>query len=59
MPSPYGKHAAKWVRVNDEHNLQTILHEPGHVIPGIPVLFVVASGTRYRDAFLSENRPVM
>ncbi|BDA47917.1 Tetratricopeptide repeat protein 4 [Coccomyxa sp. Obi] len=59
MPSPYGKHAAKWVRINEEHSLQTILHEPGHVIPGIPVFFVVASGTRYRDAFLSEDRPLM
>ncbi|KAK9907556.1 hypothetical protein WJX75_005927 [Coccomyxa subellipsoidea] len=58
MPSPYGKHAAKWVRVHEEHSLQDVLRELGHVIPGVPVFFIVASGTRYRDAFLSQDRSI-
>lgn len=59
MPSPYGKQAAKWVRIAEERSLQTILRQPGHVIPGVPVFFIVASGSNFRDALLSEDRPLL
>ncbi len=54
-PKRYGKDAAHWVRADESCSLQQTLKAPGHVIPGLPLLWVVARGTIYRDRFLSEE----
>lgn len=58
-PSPYGKEAARWIRVNEKHTLQSILRRPDHVIPAVPAFIVVAAATQFRDAFLSEETPIL
>jgi molybdopterin synthase catalytic subunit len=45
--------------VDEAESLQSILHQPGHVIPGLPAFFVVAASTHFRDAFLSEETPIL
>eukprot|EP00899_Mesostigma_viride_P002926 jgi/Mesvir1/12634/Mv02190-RA.1 len=43
-----------WLRVPEEATLGELLaSDPGLVIPGIPVFFVVAKGTAFRETFLA------
>ncbi|CAG9466640.1 unnamed protein product [Pedinophyceae sp. YPF-701] len=53
-PRRYGKHAARWVRVDLEKPLGGVLQEEGCIVPGVPVFFVVRKGTEYRDKFLDS-----
>jgi hypothetical protein len=54
MPSRYGNKAAKWVKVNESNTLHEVLILPDFLIPGVPVFFVVAKGTEYKDRFLGS-----
>jgi len=54
-PKRYGTKSARWVRVAEEDALGQVLQRPDYVIPGVPVLFVVASGTQFRDRFLAND----
>lgn len=53
-PRRYGPDAAKWQRVEEGRSLRQVLLEPGHVVPGVPLFWVVAQGTDYRDRFLAN-----
>lgn len=54
-PQRYGKNAARWVRADEHLSLREVLSRPDHVIPGIPVFFLVARGTVFRERFLTEE----
>ena len=53
-PKRYGPEAARWCRVDERQSLKDALLEPGHVVPGLPLFWVVAKGTEYRDRFLAN-----
>ena len=57
-PRMYGDKAAAWVRVPESTTLGQLLARPDYVVPGIPVIFVVARGTAYRERFLGGDVPV-
>ncbi|XP_024540503.1 tetratricopeptide repeat protein 4 homolog [Selaginella moellendorffii] len=42
-----------WVKVDENCTLQTVLAKPDCTVPGIPVFYVVALGSRFRELFLS------
>lgn len=54
-PQRYGPHAARWVRAREQATLAELLAAPDCVVPGVPVFFVVAQGTIYRDQFLASD----
>lgn len=54
-PQRYGDNAAYWCRVNEQQTLQEILWLPDHIIPGVPLFWVVAEGTQYKDRFLAQQ----
>ncbi|XP_078427761.1 tetratricopeptide repeat (TPR)-like superfamily protein [Wolffia australiana] len=43
----------KWVRVNEKKDLRSILRQPGYIIPGIPVFFVVSKCSKFYEKFKS------
>lgn len=53
-PSAYGKQAARWRRLREDVTLGQLLSKADYVVPGVPVVFVVARGTAYYDRFVSE-----
>ena len=55
MPQRYGPHAARWVRAREQASLVDLLAAPDFVVPGVPMFFVVAQGTMYRDRFLANQ----
>ncbi|KAK9833531.1 hypothetical protein WJX81_002203 [Elliptochloris bilobata] len=54
-PQRYGPRAARWVRVREAATLCEVLAAPDFVAPGLPVFFVVAGGTAYRDRFFASE----
>ena len=54
-PERYGPRAARWVRVDESLPLADVLAAPDLVVPGVPVFFVVARGTAYRDRFVASE----
>lgn len=57
-PQRYGPKAAKWQQVKERSLLGELLSKPDYIIPGVPVFFVVAKGTDYRERFLSDEIPL-
>lgn len=53
-PSAYGSKAARWRRLREDVTLGGLLDKGDYVVPGVPVVFVVARGTAYHDRFVSE-----
>lgn len=45
----------KWVQMGKRESLSSVLSRPGHTLPGLPVFFVVAKQTTFRDLFLSGS----
>lgn len=54
-PQRYGKNASGWVKLRQSITLGEALSRPDYVVPGVPVFFVVAKGTAYRERFLAEQ----
>lgn len=50
----YGPNAVRPVLVDPEKTLGEVLKEDGHVVPGVPVFFVLARGSEYRERFLES-----
>ena len=50
---------ATWVKVNPKHTLGQVISREDHVIPGIPVFFVLAKSTPFRDNFLKSEIPIL
>lgn len=53
----YGPRTSAMVAVEEEWTFAQLLARPDHVMPGIPVLFVVAHGTAFHDRFLQSFDP--
>ncbi|BFI41885.1 tetratricopeptide repeat protein 4 [Marchantia polymorpha subsp. ruderalis] len=47
----------RWVKVQERTTLHEVIAQPKHIIPGIPVFYVVATGTSFREKFLKEWSP--
>ena len=54
-PSRYGRNAAHWQRLDEGCSLAQLMARPDYVLPGLPLLFVLAAGSSYRDRFLEEE----
>ncbi|PNW80046.1 hypothetical protein CHLRE_08g375650v5 [Chlamydomonas reinhardtii] len=55
-PEKYGSRAARMRRINPKHTLRQVLAQEDHVVAGVPLFFVVAKGTPFREAFLESGR---
>ena len=53
-PQKYGSKASKPIRVKETSTLAEILQKEDYIIPGVPVFFVLAKGTLFRDRFLES-----
>lgn len=58
-PQRYGRQAATWHRVEELHSLSWLLGRADYVIPGVPLLFVTAQGTDFRERFLAGEVPLL
>lgn len=54
-PARYGPRAAKWEVVSQGQTLGEVLGRADHIIPGIPVFFVLAMDTPFRKDFLEGD----
>lgn len=54
-PRRYGPGAAKWAPVREGESLREVLLAEDHVVPGIPLFWVVAEGSEYAARFLTER----
>ncbi|GLC40844.1 hypothetical protein PLESTB_000016500 [Pleodorina starrii] len=55
-PQRYGSRAARMRRINPRSSLVGVLTAEDHVVAGLPLFFVVAKGTSYRERFLESGR---
>ncbi|KAG2485965.1 hypothetical protein HYH03_015291 [Edaphochlamys debaryana] len=55
-PQRYGSRAARLRRINPRHTLRKVLASEDHVVPGLPLFFVVARDTAYRQRFLESGQ---
>lgn len=42
-----------WVKVDERATLYSVISRPDHIVSGIPVFFVIATGTSFHKTFLS------
>ncbi|WIA28095.1 hypothetical protein OEZ86_010677 [Tetradesmus obliquus] len=54
-PKRYGSSSSHWVPVDESLSLQQVLLAPDHVIPGVPLFWVLARDTQYQARFLAEE----
>jgi hypothetical protein len=54
-PKRYGKSGSHWTAVNESLSLQQVLLQPEHVVPGVPLFWVLARDTEYQARFLAEE----
>ncbi|KAF6259158.1 hypothetical protein COO60DRAFT_1622080 [Scenedesmus sp. NREL 46B-D3] len=54
-PKRYGEGASHWVAVDEALSLRQVLLQPGHVVPGVPLFWVLARDTDYQARFLAEE----
>jgi hypothetical protein len=55
-PDPYSQSAPQWVKADEKLTLREVLLQPGHVIAGVPLFWVVAKDTEYKSRFLKQGR---
>ncbi|KAF5838388.1 hypothetical protein DUNSADRAFT_2924 [Dunaliella salina] len=53
-PKRYGPGAPQWVEVNEQWTLQDLLSRPDYIVPGAPLLWVVARGSDYHKRFRAQ-----
>ena len=53
----YGDKTATMRRVRQEWTFAELLRQRDHVMPGVPVLWVVVAGSAYETEFLSRFDP--
>ena len=58
-PQRYGSKAADWQRVREQQTLGSLLSRADYVVPGVPLLFVTAKGTDFRERFLAGDVPLL
>lgn len=54
-PLRYGPQAAQWIRLEESWTLARALQQPGHIVPGIPVFFILARDTPFKEDFLQGD----
>lgn len=54
-PNRYGPKASHWVHVKQDLTLREVLLQQDHIIPGLPLFWVLAKGTDYQQRFLQEE----
>ena len=54
-PLRYGPKAAEWIRLDESLTLGGALQRPDHVVPGIPVFFILARDTPFKNDFLQGD----
>ncbi len=55
----YGSNAASWVLVDEAWSLGECLSRTDHVVPGIPVFFVLSKNTPFKKQFLDGDIPLL
>eukprot|EP00889_Picochlorum_renovo_P001173 jgi/Picre1/28203/NNA_003609.t1 len=58
-PERYGPQGATWIRVNTAHTLGQVISRDDHVIPGVPVFFILSKTTPFKNDFLEGNMPLL
>jgi len=60
-PSRYGPEGATWIKIDESDSLGEILGKPDHVIPGVPVFFILSKDTPrdFRENFLNGEVPLL
>jgi tetratricopeptide (TPR) repeat protein len=58
-PDRYGQKKASWIRVKESDTLGTVIGKEDHVIPGVPVFFILAKSTPFKDGFLRGDIPLL
>ena len=58
-PQRYGAKAARWVQIPEAELLGEVLSRVDYVVPGVPVFFVVATASNFRERFLSDEVPLL
>lgn len=54
-PQRYGQQASHWVLVDPKQSLREVLLRPDHLVPGVPLFWVLARDTDYQQRFLAED----
>ncbi|KAG1680398.1 hypothetical protein FOA52_015489 [Chlamydomonas sp. UWO 241] len=55
-PKRYGETAATWRLLDTSLTLGQLLSREDYVVPGMPLLFAVSSGTEYKERFLNHGK---
>jgi hypothetical protein len=50
----FGRHASRWMPIEQAWTLHDLLSRPDYVIPGVPLVAAVARGSQFRDRFLTH-----
>eukprot|EP00890_Picochlorum_soloecismus_P006381 jgi/Picsp_1/6744/NSC_04085-R1_tetratricopeptide repeat protein 4 homolog len=60
-PTRYGPKGATWVRIDESDSLGEIIGKQDHVIPGVPVFFLLSKDTPrdFRENFLNGEMPLL
>ncbi|KAI8105509.1 hypothetical protein M9434_000094 [Picochlorum sp. BPE23] len=58
-PERYGPQGATWIRVKTVHTLGQVISRDDHVIPGVPVFFILSKTTPFKNDFLEGNMPLL
>jgi tetratricopeptide (TPR) repeat protein len=58
-PARYGEKAARWIRVEEGWTLGEVLRREDHVVPGVPVFFVLSAKTPFKESFLEGDIPLL
>ena len=53
-PSKYGETATRPIKVKQSHTLAEILSFADYIVPGVPVFFILAKGSIFREKFLES-----
>lgn len=54
-PNRYGQGASHWVKVDEQLSLKQVLLQEDHIVPGVPLFWVLAKDTDYEKRFLAEE----
>ena len=53
-PQRYGENASRPIRIKGHLMLREVLQRKDYIVPGLPVFFILAKGTAFRDKFLES-----
>jgi len=50
-----GNNKRRWIKVKPTTSIKKALSHPDHIVPGVPIFYVVVNGSRYKDVFLQRK----